>query len=342
MDTDKQISGLIKVFQEIQSLLKIDAETDLQEEFQAVLMRAQQENPWFTQENLKFALRQWTELLTEDHLKTWLSDYRTAKTPKKVGLILAGNIPLVGFHDVLSVILSGNIPMIKMSSKDRQLLPFILKYWNFYSGGNITYELVEKLQDYDAVIATGSNNTARYLEYYFKDTQRIIRKNRTSVAVLSGHETDEELQSLGEDVFRYFGMGCRNVTQLLIPDDFSLDRIFGSFTAFGEIINHHSYANNYDYHKAIYLLNQEKFWDNNFVMMMEETQLFSPLSVLYFLRYRDLREVQNFLEQNAENIQCVVAMPEAGLESVNFGETQKPSLTDYADKTDTMRFLELI
>lgn len=343
MDTEKQISGLIKAFQEIQNLLhKAASEPTLQEEFQTVLTRAQQENPWFTQENLKFALEQWAQLLTRENIKAWLSNYRIAKIPKKVGLILAGNIPIVGFHDVLSVILSGNIPMIKMSSKDRLLLPFILKQWSLYSEGNIKYELVEKLQDYDAVIATGSNNTARYLEYYFKDTQHIIRKNRTSVAVLTGDETDEELKSLGEDVFRYFGMGCRNVTQLLIPEDFPLDRIFENFTAFGDVINHNSYANNYDYHKAIYLLNQEKFWDNNVVMMKEETQLFSPLSVLFFSRYNNQQEVHDFLEQNTENIQCVVAKPELGMESVYFGETQKPSITDYADNIDTMRFLELI
>jgi len=223
------------------------------------------------------------------------------------------------------------------------LIPFLLKQWNIFSEGNVTYELVGKLENFDAVIATGSNNTARYLEYYFQNHLSIIRKNRTSVAVLKGDETEEELQLLAEDVFRYFGLGCRNVTRLFIPEDFPLDRLFENFMNFKDIINHHKYANNYDYNRAIYLLNQERFWDNNFVLLKEDEALFSPLSVLNFSRYQNVEEVRSFLENHQNEIQCIVAKPELQIEqSLLFGEAQNPSLDTYADNVNTMQFLEVI
>ena len=249
---------------------------------------------------------------------------------------------MVGFHDVMSVVLSGNVPVIKLSSKDKLMIPFLLKKWNEFSGGNVEYELVEKLENFDAVIATGSNNTARYLEYYFKNHLSIIRKNRTSIAVLNGDETDEQLQLLADDIFRYFGLGCRNVTRIFIPEDFKIDRLFENFLNFKEIINHNKYANNYEYNRAIYLLNQERFWDNNFVMLKEDENLFSPLSVINFSRYSNIEEVKNFIKNNEENIQTVVANPELDLDSINFGEAQNPSLDNYADNVDTMKFLEVI
>ena len=202
---------------------------------------------------------------------------------------------------------------------------------------------MERLTDYDAVIATGSNNTARYLEYYFKDSLSIIRKNRTSVAVIKGDETNEELQLLAEDIFRYFGLGCRNVTRLFIPKDFDLARLFENFLNFKDIINHHKYANNYDYNRAVYLLNQEKFWDNNFVMLKEDNALFSPLSVLNFSRYESLDEVKSFLIENETNIQCIVAKPELEIkDAISFGKAQNPGLDTYADNVDTMKFLEIV
>ncbi len=344
MKTEKQISGLVKLGEFLKNFIKIKPEdyNESENEFALLLRKSEAENSWFTQENLTFALLQWADLLTQEKLENWLGEYRISENPKKVGLILAGNIPMVGFHDVLSVILSGNIPLIKLSSKDRQILPFLLKKWNEFSDGILQYEFVEKLQDFDAVIATGSNNTARYLEYYFKDSLSIIRKNRTSVAVLKGDETDEQLQLLAQDIFRYFGLGCRNVTRLFIPEDMKLDRLFENFISFGEIINHNAYANNYDYNKAIYLLNQDKFWDNNFVMLKEDENLFSPLSVLNFSRYKHFSEVEEFLKSSEENIQCIVADPKLELNSENFGEAQNPGLSTYADNVDTMRFLEVI
>ena len=344
MSRENQISGLHKLSLYIKNFLELNTD-DLHEnhdDFNAVLRKSEIENPWFTIENQKFALKQWANLLTEQNLNQWLSQYKTPLLSKRVGLILAGNIPMVGFHDVISVVLSNHIPVIKLSSKDKRLLPFLLEKWNELSAGNVPYEIVEKLENFDAVIATGSNNTARYLEYYFKESLSIIRKNRTSVAVLKGDETDGELQLLAEDIFRYYGLGCRNVTRMFIPEDFVIDRIFENFLNFKEVINHNKYANNYEYNRAVYLLNQEKFWDNNFVMLKEDEALFSPLSVINFSRYSTLDEVRDFIKANEENIQAVVAKPELGFESIGLGEAQNPGLDTYADHVDTMKFLEVI
>lgn len=344
MNIEKQISGLCKLSTYIKEFIEKNPAnfTEDDERFSSILRKSENENSWFTIENQKISLNQWADLLTEKNIKNWLTKYQTATTPKKVGLILAGNIPLVGFHDVISVILSQHIPVIKLSSKDKTMLPFLLSKWNEFSEDNIQYEFAERLKDFDAIIATGSNNTARYLEYYFKDSLSIIRKNRTSVAVLKGDETVEELQLLAEDIFRYFGLGCRNVTRLFIPQDFLIDKIFESFLNFNDVINHHKYANNYEYNRAIYLLNADKFWDNNFVMLKEDQALFSPLSVLNFSRYENIEEVHTFINENEKDIQAIVAKPELGFDSINFGEAQNPGLDTYADKVDTMKFLEVI
>lgn len=344
MNIERRVLGLNRLSGYIKEFLAKNSE-DYNEndvEFQQVLKKSEIENPWFTADNQKYALKQWSELLTQENINEWLQHYSPSKTAKKVGLILAGNIPLVGLHDVISVILSNHIPLIKLSSKDKTMLPFLLKKWSEFSEEAINFELVERLENFDAVIATGSNNTARYLEYYFKNHLSIIRKNRTSIAVLKGDETEEELKLLAHDIFQYFGLGCRNVTRIFIPQDFVIDRLFESFLDFKEIINHNKYANNYDYNRAVYLLNQDKFWDNNFVMLKEDAQLFSPLSVINFSRYSSLDEVKSFITENEENIQCVVAKNELGIDSIQFGEAQNPGLNTYADNVDTMKFLEVI
>ncbi|WP_345988908.1 acyl-CoA reductase [Chryseobacterium sp. Chry.R1] len=344
MNIENQVLGLIKLSGYIRAYLAKSTEefNESDSEFELLLRKSEIENPWFTIDNQKFAFRQWAELLTETNIKDWLKDYSASETSKRVGLILAGNIPLVGWHDVISVVLSNHIPVIKLSSKDQYIIPFLLKKWKEFSDNNVEYEFVERLDNFDAVIATGSNNTARYLEYYFKNHLNIIRKNRTSVAVLKGDETEEELKLLANDIFQYFGLGCRNVTRVLIPEDFLIDRLFESFIDHKDIINHHKYANNYDYNRAIYLLNQDKFWDNNFVMLKEDDKLFSPLSVINFSRYSSMDEVRNFIAENEENIQCIVAKDELGLDSIRFGEAQNPGLNTYADNVDTMKFLEIV
>lgn len=344
MNIENQVLGLTRLSDYIKEFLAKNPE-DYNEndfDFELLLKKSEIENPWFTLENQKFALQQWADLLTEENINNWIKEYSISKISKRVGLILAGNIPLVGFHDVMSVVLSNHIPVIKLSSKDRYMIPFLLKKWKEFSDSQVEFEFVERLENFDAVIATGSNNTARYLEYYFKNHLNIIRKNRTSIAVLKGDETTEELQLLAKDIFQYFGLGCRNVTRLFIPQDFVIDRLFENFLNYQDIINHNKYANNYEYNRAVYLLNQEKFWDNNFVMMKEDEKLFSPLSVINFSRYSSLDEVKNFIAENEENIQCVVAKEELGLNSVKLGEAQNPGLDVYADNVDTMKFLSVI
>lgn len=339
MDNDIKISGLAELGSFLHQYLKNPA---IDEDFSLLLKRSEVENPWFTQANLRINLQYWADILTEENIRNWVGKYQISQLTKRVGLILAGNIPLVGFHDVMSVILSNHIPIIKLSSKDKVLLPFLLKKWKEFSQEKIEYELVDKLENYDAVIATGSNNTARYLEYYFKNHLNIIRKNRTSVAILKGDETDDELNLLADDMFTYFGLGCRNVTRLFIPQDFPLERLFENFLKYKDIINHHKYANNYDYNRAVYLLNQDLFWDNNFVMLKEDEKLFSPLSVINFSRYNNITEVEKTIAENKDDIQCIVAKPELGFDSILFGEAQYPSLDTYADNVDTMQFLSLV
>ena len=344
MKAENRILGLAQLGSYIDQFLSkktenFDANDD---EFEEALKTSENNNSWFTIDNQKFALHQWAKLLTEDQIREWISHYNITENSKKIGLILAGNIPLVGFHDIICVILSNDFPLIKLSSKDKHLIPFLLKKWNEFSDNSVDFELVEKLQDYDAVIATGSNNTARYLEFYFKDNPSIIRKNRTSVGILSGQESNEELQLLANDIFQYFGLGCRNVTRLFIPENMELDRIFENFIQHQNIINHNKYANNYDYNRAVYLLNQDQFWDNNFVMLKEDDKLFSPLSVVHFTRYQNLDEVKNFVNENEENIQCIVASENSEIPSLSFGEAQFPALDTYADNVDTLKFLETL
>jgi len=321
---------------------EMDKKTDsakfnyLKEEILTVLNLAEIQNPWFTQDNLKFCLEQWGKTLTSENLTNWVKNYSETKNPKNVGIVMAGNIPLVGLHDLICVLLSGNNALVKVSSKDEALMDFVL---NFLQNSNEdlknSIQKVERLKTADAVIATGSNNTARYFEYYFKEIPHIIRKNRTSVAVLNGKETEEDLSKLAEDIFRYFGLGCRNVTKLYLPKGFNTDLLFESFFNWNHVINHTKYSNNYSYNRAIYLMGSETFLDNNFVMLKESGEIFSPIGVVNYEFYDDLDEVKIGLVQIEEEIQCVVGNDF----SVQFGETQKPSLTDYADGVDVMEFL---
>lgn len=306
------------------------------EDFLAKLKLAELQNPWFTQENMKFCLAQWGKILTIENLEKWLKSYPYTENPKKIGIVMAGNIPLVGFHDLVSVLFSGNHAMVKTSSKDQVLMEFVLNYLKEFDDDlNDSIQKVERLGKVDAVIATGSNNTARYFEYYFKEIPHIIRKNRTSVAVLNGNESETELKNLGEDIFRYFGLGCRNVTKLYLPEGYNTDLIFEAFYDWNPIINHTKYANNYDYNRAIYLMEQQAFLDNNFLILKESKEFHSPIGVVHFEYYQNLDEVKKELESHQEKIQCVVGN---GFE-IPFGQTQKPSLTDYADGVDTMEFL---
>ena len=309
--------------------------------FEDIIELAGHKNGWFTKENILFAIESWGVLLTKENLENWLSEYQLeANKYKTVALIMAGNIPLVGFHDFLSVLLTGNRALIKLSSNDAVLFPFIVKYLinvepSLKDGILITEG---KLEKFDAVIATGSNNTSRYFEHYFGHKPNVIRKNRNSIAILRGNESKEQLKALGEDVFRYYGLGCRSVSKLFVPKDYDFDSFFKAIYDFNPIIHQAKYANNYDYNKAVYLMSEFKLLDNGFLMLKKDKSYSSPIATLFYEEYDSLHELKQRLKMDNEKIQCVVA---DGFfeDQVKFGQTQTPSLTDYADGLDTVEFL---
>lgn len=307
--------------------------------FDEVLLRAQSRNAWFTEENVRHMLRSLAAMLDPGALRHWLAGYpdiERERGTKTIGLITAGNIPLVGFHDLLCVLLSGHHVRVKLSSDDAGLTTAVVDLLHLIApdlAASVT--LAEgKLGEVDAVIATGSNNTARYFEHYFGHLPRIIRKNRTSVAVLDGTETDEELTGLGEDLFRYFGLGCRNVSKLYVPQDFDLDRVFKAIHPWASLSLHNKWVNNYEYHKAIWLMDRVPLLENGSVLFKEDAGLHSPLGSIYYERYAQRSAVNDALNARQEHIQCVVAHGQ-----VPFGQAQCPGPQDYADGVDTMRFL---
>jgi len=298
-------------------------------------------NGWFTKENVLSAFESWSNLLTEDRLSGWLSAYDINKNSKKaVALILAGNIPLVGFHDFLSVLVTGNKALVKLSDSDAVLLPFLSSFLIEMEPTlkeRIAFE-DGKLEHFDAVIATGSNNTARYFEYYFGNKPNIIRKNRNSVAVLTGYESTSQLEALGKDIFQYYGLGCRSVSKLFVPEGYDFDTFFQSIFSFNEIVNQHKYANNYDYNKAVYLMSDFPILDNGFIILKEDVSYSSPIASLNYEFYIDKEELKKKLIADKEKLQCIVSKGVFENE-VLFGETQIPSLNDYADGIDTVDFL---
>ncbi|MBF2709671.1 acyl-CoA reductase [Flavobacterium soyangense] len=311
------------------------------EDFENLIQLSQSHNGWYTPENVYFSIQSWATALTEENLDQWLANYNLEiNEPKNVGLILAGNIPLVGFHDFLSVLITGNNVLIKTSSNDQFLLPFLAKYIIAIEPkfANTIAFVEGKLENFDAVIATGSNNTARYFEYYFKDKPSIIRKNRNSVAVLNGKETKGQLIALGEDIFRYFGLGCRNVSKLFVPKGYSFNAFFEAIFEYQDIIHYEKYANNYDYNKAVFLMSNYKLLDNGFLTIKEDSSYASPISSVFYEFYNSIDELQIRLHSESEQIQCIVSNNLVE-NSTSFGQTQNPKLWDYADNIDTISFL---
>lgn len=318
---------------------------------------ASEHNGWFTKENILFAIEGWASALTEVKLHKWLSRYEAAfakaekisphTTAKTVAVIMAGNIPLVGFHDFMSVLISGHHFIGKQSSNDKHLLPYLSKYLEYADPnfkGRISFT-EKKLPTHDAVIATGSDNTARYFEYYFGKKPNIIRKNRNSVAILTGNETEEQLSALAEDIFRYYGLGCRNVSKLFVPKGYNFDALFNAIYPWSEIMNGAKYANNYDYNKAVYLMSRFDLLENGFLMLKQDTSYSSPIATLFYETYKTLDSLVETLSKDKEKIQCVVGLPLGEYfknKMVPFGKTQKPELEDYADGVDTIAFLATI
>lgn len=306
------------------------------QDFDLLVSKCHVYNGWFTEESIRLALREWSVLLTKSALDSWLAGCQFSES-KKIAVIAAGNIPMVGLLDAISVLLTGNYLLLKCSSDDDKLIPAILKLAaKFDHSVAERYEVVEaRLTGFDAVIATGSNNSSDHFKQYFSNVPNIIRKNRSSIAIIDSDTSPEDMQELGKDIFTYYGLGCRNVSRLFIPKDFVLDRFFEGMFGFKEIVNHHKYANNYDYQRAIHLMNGDEFLDNGFLMTKEDERLHAPLGMIYYQRYEDLSEVTRFIEENKDELQCVV-----GKGFIEFGGSQKPSLTDYPDNVDILEFIQ--
>jgi hypothetical protein len=306
---------------------------------QRCIERQQAINGWFTPENVTMAISSIASELTDEKLRKWTSAYPAIEDdpiPSRVAVIMAGNIPLVGFHDFISVLITGQQVMVKTSSKDPELILLIRDILISLNRNFREYIAVTTgtLQDFDAVIATGSDNTSRYFEFYFGKYPSIIRKNRNSIAILDGTESFYELEALGEDIFTYFGLGCRNVSKVFIPGTMNAEDIFAPLEGFRKVIDHSKYSNNYDFNKAVYLVNREKFSDNGFLLLKESTNLSSPVAVLYYENYNNIDDLEKMIDGIKGRIQCII-----GKNHINFGNSQKPALWDYADDRDTIDFL---
>lgn len=302
-------------------------------------------NPWFTELNVRNAIGAIGNSLQEEELINWLSPYISKMEPPKplnIAVIMAGNIPMVGFHDMLCVLLSGHRFTGKLSSDDKLLLPFLSKVIvaiNPEYAGSIVFT-EGQLKDIDAVIATGSNNSARYFDYYFGKYPHIIRRNRNSAAVITGHESKEQIRALGEDVFQYFGLGCRNVSKLFVPRGYDFDKFYSAILGFRQVADNNKYANNYEYNRTVYLMSSNPtLLDNNFLLLKEDAGYASPIGVLYYEFYDDIAALNAKLEAEKEQLQCIVSASSEVNNAIPFGQAQCPALSDYADGVDTMAFL---
>jgi hypothetical protein len=303
--------------------------------FRSSEILASQKNGWFTIKEIRRALRSWSATLTAEKVENWLSHYTSHHHQARIGIICAGNIPMVGLHDVICVIMSGRNAVIRLSSDDDVLIPAVLSLWKSIDPEiDAQHEWVEgKLPPTDAVIATGSNNTLRYFEYYFSNKPHLFRNNRTSIAILDGSETEEELHLLGYDIFSYFGLGCRSISKVFLPEGYDLQRIFAALFPFREIVQHHKYGNNYDYHRALWMMNSEPILENGFIILRESEALHSPVASLFYEYYKNAADLNRKLQEIKPQLQCVV-----GKGYIPFGSSQLPELHDYADDIDTLQF----
>lgn len=327
----------------IEALAKLgDWMQNLDEQTLTFVQSLYYKNPWYTSENVFKQLTVIGQSLAKDKLSSWVENYEATNTNKSVGLVLAGNLPLVGFHDILSTLIMGYSAMIKVSSDDAGLTTCILnKLIEIEPSFKSKIDLVERLADFDLVIATGSNNSARYFEHYFGKKPNIIRKNRNSLAIIHGDESPEELAELGKDIFDYFGLGCRSVSKIFIPKDYNIATFYEAIECYKAIQDHYKYNNNYDYNKSIYLINGDKHFDNGFLLLKEDTNLASPLAVVFYEEYDNIVELTKRLEGVKETIQCIVStkLIDTSIPSFPLGQSQSPTLSDYADGINTLDFL---
>lgn len=314
---------------------RLTAEEPLHSALDEVIAAAHVRNNWFIPRFTNTAVSRIGEMLTAEGIDALMAG-RSAPTRRTVAIICAGNVPMVGFHDIMCTVLAGHRALIRLSSDDDVLLPFFLRLLVHYEPGlepQIAFA-AGKLTAFDAVIATGSDNTASHFHYYFGKYPHIIRKNRTSVAVLDGTETEAELHRLGEDIFLYFGLGCRNVSKLLVPRDYTFDAFFPAMMDYSFVTDNKKYGNNYDYHRALYLFGKHPFLDNNFMIVKEDAALHAPVSVVYYERFASASAVEEYLSAHTNELQCKVGRGYTG-----FGYSQRPVITDFADHVDTISFL---
>ena len=332
MTKEERIAGFAKLAKAI-SRLGSNPKAEL-------FKKAANANPWFTQNNIEQALNGIVHFLSSVSLSNWSNNYQLPQVTKKIGIVMAGNIPMVGFHDLLCVLMAGHKAVIKFSSQDNVLLPAVLEMLvKINPKFNEQIFIVDRLSGVEAVIATGSDNSARYFKKYFKDMPHIIRHNRTSVAILVGSETVEELQLLGDDIFNYFGLGCRNVAKIYVPAGYDMKILLDALEGNNEVINHPKYFNNYEYNKAIYLVNKTPHLDTGYALFTESSAAVSPLAVVYYEEYSDEQQLKGKLETFSDKIQCIVGNGTLITETIPLGKSQLPEIDDYADNIDTMSFL---
>jgi hypothetical protein len=319
-----------------------------QQELEAVIHRASVHNPWFTKDNIHISLESISkQFLNEESLHNWIGEYAIpVLSPKKIGIVMAGNIPLVGFHDFLAVLLSGHNVQMKLSEKSPYLVPWVVKQLvTFLPALQKRISIVTRLKDFDAVIATGSDNSARYFKQYFGNYPHIIRKNRNAVAVLDGKESVEQLKMLAKDIFIYFGLGCRNVSKLYLPFGYKFDNFVVGVDHYKHLANHNKYKNNIDYNAAVNILNKVPNISLPHLMLIENQEITSRIGCLHYSYYSDLESLSLELHSNKDRIQCVVSNSQIKSQEVpiiGFGASQNPTLSDYADGIDTMEFLSKI
>ena len=333
-----RLAAFVALGQRLDALLTSPTQTD---ELTELAARARNNNPWFDAPNVRAALEGVAYLLREPPLRQWAAHYRPEPAEaRQVGVVMAGNIPLVGFHDALCVLLSGHRLLAKLSSDDTLLMRWILdELTSIEPRFAERLQLAERLNAADAFIATGSDNTARYFEYYFGQRPHIIRRNRTSLAVLTGRETPRELGLLGEDIFRYYGLGCRNVSKVYAPAGYDFALLLDALQPWHRVLEHNRYQNNYDYNKSILLVNRVAHLDSGFLLLTGSAQLVSPISVLHYSTYTSEIDLVDQLTDVAAQTQCLVSAGGQYPGSFPFGKAQEPGLADYADGVDTMAFL---
>jgi len=343
MSLKERIEAFNILSQLLKSLLNNSASKNEQEAFNKLLIDTELHNPWFDRNNIIFSLTQTAEVLSEIKLNKWLAPYKNKidlKKPSRIAVILAGNIPLVGFHDFLCVLMSGHIFIGKLSSQDTLLLPYISNLLIKINADFKNYIFFKDFLkgEFDAVIATGSDNTSRYFDYYFSKNAHIFRKNRNSIAVLTGMETDEQLQHLAMDMCLYYGKGCRSVSKIFIPERYNFDKLITALSKYKYMLNNSKFFNNYQYYKAIYTINNIEFTDSGIILLVKNNSLNAPVSILFYDYYEDIKTVNQYIINNKAQIQCVVGSLDA-VNCIAFGNTQKPELDEYADGMDTMSFL---